>query len=182
MPRPKLRFKPPKKDKLLLHSLSRRQRLKDKESRMRRLLSRPKERKTREELRQPSKPPSMLPIERLLLPIESRNSRLKLPPPRPDPRLISRLLRMLSKHTLKSSRSKDLPTKLDSRPLPRSRLPKSRLLRRLPKRPTSKLWPPERLKKRDKLPTMPRKWPRESPNSENNSNMFGFQDQLASLR
>ena len=96
LPRPKVRSKLLKIDKLLLLLLSSMLRLKDKELRMRRPLLKLKEKRMREELPLLSKLPSMLPTERLLLPIELRISRLNLLLPRPDLKLTSRLLKLLS--------------------------------------------------------------------------------------
>ena len=182
LPRPKVRSRLLRRDKLPLLLLSRRLRLKDKELRMKRPLLKLKEKRMREELPLLSKLPLMLPIERLLLPIELRNSKLNLLLLKPDLKLTLRLLRLLSWLTPRSSRSKDLQTKLDSRLLQTSKLLKSRLPKKLPKKPTRWLWLLERLKKKDKLPTMLRKWPRESPNSENNSSTYGFQAQPVSPR
>ena len=172
----------PTKEKLLLLLLSRRPRKKDKKLRMRRLLLKLKEKKMREELPMPSKLPSMLPTERLLPPIELRISRPNLLLLRPDLKLTSRLPRLLFWLTPRSSRERELPTRLDSPLLLPSKLLKSRLPKKLHKKPTRWLWLLERPKRRDKLPTMLRKWPRESPNSESNSSTFGFQAQPVSLR
>jgi len=96
LPRPKVRSRLLRIDKLPLLLLSRRLRLKDKELRMRRPLLKLKEKRMREELQLLSKLPPMLPTERLLLPIELRNLRLNLLLPKPDLKLTSRLLRLLS--------------------------------------------------------------------------------------
>ena len=96
LPRPKVRFRLLSINKLLLLLLSRRLRLKDKELRMRRQLLRLKEKRMREELLMLSKLPLMQLTEKLLLLIELRILRLKLLLPRPDLKLTSRQLRLLS--------------------------------------------------------------------------------------
>lgn len=180
LPRLKLRSKLLRKDKLLLLLLFRRQRLRDKELRMRRPLLSNKERRMREESLKPSKKLKMLPIERLLPLTELRNLRLNQPLLRLDLRQISRLLRMPSRLTLRSSRNKESPTRLDLRLWLISKLLPSRPLKKLLRRLTSKLSLLERPKRRDKSPTMPRRWLRGSLNLESNSSMFGFLAQLAS--
>lgn len=180
MPTHKLMFKLPMQHKLLPPLPLRRLSKRDKKLRMISMLLSNKELRMNRELPLLSKRHLKLPTLRLPLLIESRNSRLNLLLPRPDLKLTSRLLKLLLLLTPKSSRHKDSLMLLDSRLLLISKLLKSRLPKKLLKRPTR--WPLllERPKRRDKLPITPKRWPRESLNSENNSSMFGFLDQLVS--
>jgi hypothetical protein len=72
-----------------------------------------KELMTSRELPKLSKKHLRPPMPRLLPQIRLRISRLKPPQPKQDPRLTSRLLRQISRPIKRSSRSKELPMRLD---------------------------------------------------------------------
>jgi hypothetical protein len=181
-PNLKLKLMLPKLDKLLLQRLLPRLKLRDKKLRTRKLLLRHKELLMSKELHRPSKLLLRPPTPRLPPPIRLRISRLKLLLLKQDPRLTLRLPRRLSRPIRKRWKGKELPMRLDSRSWLTNKLLKSRLLKKLLKRLTIWLSPPDKLKRRDKLPTTLKRWPLENLNSVINSSTFGSLDQLASPR